>query len=129
MTEKTAKRIGHRFQKGNQYAVGNPGPSPRTKFLTQELISQLNQTTKHATVITYWVKDKRGKLVKKRALAENERTNIAHLISCLIANAKEGDLTAIKEIFDRVEGRAVQAMENTGTSPITLHFYPEDERV
>jgi hypothetical protein len=33
------------------------------------------------------------------------------ILAVLIRKAEEGDLNAIKEIFDRVEGKAVQAVE------------------
>jgi hypothetical protein len=70
------------FQKGHKLAIGSRGQIHRD--LTIELISQLNEPS-----------DKRQPSV----------TKLQRVISNLIANAINGDLVAIKAIFDRVEGR------------------------
>jgi len=37
--------------------------------------------------------------------------SLPHIARALISKAKEGDLGAIREIYDRLDGRAVQALE------------------
>lgn len=72
------------FQKGNQASVGNPGPHQgRKKFITDSLISQLHELDPKTR------KEKAHKVVAK-----------------LIEIASAGNVFAIKEIFDRVEGKA-----------------------
>jgi hypothetical protein len=74
------------FKKGNQVAVGNRGRS-NPSLLTQTLISQLNE-------------------VDENTGAEKKHLLCAKLIQLGLA----GDVHAIHEIFDRVQGRAPQAV-------------------
>lgn len=71
------------FQPGNKLSVGNPGPGPRPDILTQALISQINEI------------DNRD---------PQKRAKIAKMVDKLIAMGIDGDMDAIKFIWDRVEG-------------------------
>jgi hypothetical protein len=126
------KKTGHRFGVGNKAAVGNPGPGGRQRVLTQTLISRLNETIRHARLKTVWITSKNGKVRKKQILEEADATRVMHLVDSLLENAiVHRDMGAIKEIFDRVEGKVVQAVEGTGENDraIVLKFLPEDEKI
>jgi hypothetical protein len=73
------------FQKGHKLAIGSRGQIRRD--LTIELISQLDE-----------IFDKRQPSV----------TKMDRVVSNLVEHAMRGDPAAIKEIFDRVEGRVSQ---------------------
>ena len=75
------------FQKGNTLLIGNRGRA-HPQICTQELASQLNE-----------IEPKTGKATKHR------------LIARLIQNGLDGDTAAMKEVFDRIEGKAPQALE------------------
>jgi hypothetical protein len=77
------------FQKGHKLGIGSRGQIRRD--LTIELISQLNEIFDKGT----------------------GQTKLQRVVSNLIALAINGDLAAIKEIFDRVEGKVPRA---TGSS-------------
>lgn len=105
------KKLGHRFQKGNQAAKGNPGPWEKRKFLTQALISQLNEvdatTDKEIVhrIIAELIKHAVGfevRTVRKDRSGKVIETTVEQVPSSVIA---------IREIFDRVEGRSVAAVE------------------
>src|SRR5215210_5499231 len=76
------------FQKGNKAAVGHR-PATRPDICTQALISQLHEMDK-----------------------STRKEKIHKVCAQLIKNATEGGETAaIKEIFDRVQGRAPIQMD------------------
>ncbi len=55
----------------------------------------------------------RGKIVKeaiRKAVLQNKRLD--RLVKKLIDLADDGDLVAMKEVFDRLEGKAVQGIAN-----------------
>src|SRR6266851_2211765 len=93
----------HRFQKGNKAALGHDGRRNRDP-LSQVLISQLHeidhetgQEKKHL-VVANLIKAATGYYEKVKL--PNGKTKIIH---------HEPEAWAIKEIFDRVEGKAPQA--------------------
>lgn len=49
-----------------------------------------------------------------RALLAEDGKKLRDLAERLIERAKEGDVTALKEIGDRMDGKCVQALEHTG---------------
>jgi hypothetical protein len=69
------------FQPGNQEAKKANHKKPR--IITQKLIARLNDA---------------------------EGVALDRLIAALIAKAQEGDVPAIKEVFDRVDGKVAQAI-------------------
>ncbi len=71
---------------------GNPNGSAGTKPLTNALISRLN-----------WSEDEK----------EKPRTVAQAIVEKLISNALLGDQRSIEMIFDRVEGKATQIIEQT----------------
>jgi hypothetical protein len=71
------------FEVGNKAAVGANHKKP--KQITQKLIARLN---------------------------DSEGAAMDRLISALLAKAQEGDVVAIREVFDRVEGKATQPISN-----------------
>jgi hypothetical protein len=84
------------FKKGNKAGIGNAGPGGRGKFLTQALISQLNEL------------DPKTKMMR------------AHkVVDALIKAASGGDVPAIKEIFDRIEGKVPMGGNET-SEPIKV---------
>jgi hypothetical protein len=69
------------FEPGNQEAKKANHKKPR--MITQKLIARLNDA---------------------------EGVALDRLIAALIAKAQEGDVPAIKEVFDRVDGKVAQAI-------------------
>lgn len=67
-----------------------------------------------------------GSLVRgaiRRVLAENEakgRESLVEIARTLITNAEQGDLAAAKEVFDRLDGKAVATTEIAATLDATV---------
>lgn len=82
--------------------AGNPNPkgSKPDKLIRDALMISLKREAK----------DAEGKLTPKLML----------MADALVAKALEGDVSAIREIGDRVDGKAIQAIEQT--SEITHHY-------
>lgn len=78
------------FEPGNKAAAG--ASHKKSRIITQKLIARLQ--------------DEDGK-------------NLDKLISALVSKANEGDIPAIREILDRVEGKVPQGIEN-GDEPFEL---------
>lgn len=76
-----------KFAKGHRYFPAEHH-NPRKRQVTQQLISQLNE----------FCRDKRFA----------GRTNLEAIVEALIARAEEGDIDAIREIFNRVDGKPIQ---------------------
>jgi len=59
-----------------------------------------------------------------RALAKRSKTEqheeLIAIAEALLDKAKDGDMVAIKEIGDRLDGKPMQAIERTDTKTITL---------
>lgn len=81
------------FQKGNQLQRVR-GPQARARFLTQQLIAELNEFDPSEGIQKFRVLVRR--LVERAIRPEN------------------ADFAAMQFIFDRVEGRAMQAIEMSG---------------
>jgi hypothetical protein len=69
------------FEPGNQ--EGKKANHKKPRMITQKLIARLNDA---------------------------EGAALDRLIAALIAKAQEGDVPAIKEVFDRVDGKVAQAI-------------------
>ncbi len=50
----------------------------------------------------------------KRRLIQEEAIRANLIVEALLSKAEEGDISAIKEVFDRMEGKAVAKQELTG---------------
>lgn len=71
------------FKKGNQVSVGNPGPSPRPRIITNTLISQLNEID-----------------------SKTNKARVHRLVEKLINTAiNDGEQWAFEMIFERIEGK------------------------
>lgn len=71
---------------------GNPGGRIKDRFVTAALVSQLK---------------------------EAKGSKLFAICRSLIAKAEEGDVPAIREILDRVEGKVPQAIAGDPENPIT----------
>jgi hypothetical protein len=77
---------------------GNPNGRPkRDKFLTQQLIAEL-------------------RLIDPKTQVNRTR----RVIQALIDKAEEGDVAAIREVLDRVEGKVTQIIGGDEESPLDL---------
>ena len=54
--------------------------------------------------------------------AGGEATNLRRIVAGLVGKAVEGDLAAIREIFDRVDGKAVAAAAPEDDQPQKVIF-------
>lgn len=63
-----------------------------------------------------------------RALLANDGQKLRDLAEKLIARAEAGDVTALKEIGDRVDGKVVQQINHAGHDgePLVLKVTPAD---
>lgn len=80
--------VGHRFQPGNQHALGVEHHNPRKKQATQTLVSILNEICSG-----------------KGALGYEGKSRLYRVMDRLVKNAEEGETHAIVEILNRVDGR------------------------
>jgi hypothetical protein len=94
------------FQKGHKLARGSNGQLRRD--LTVSLISQLNE------IVT--LPEGGGK-----------RSKMDLVIGALIKNAIGGDNVAIKEIFDRLQGRVAQRIVGPDDGPVKIEFNTIEE--
>jgi hypothetical protein len=78
-----------KFAKGHRYFPADHH-NVRKRQVTQQLISQLNE----------FCRDKRYK----------GKTNLEAVVEALIARALDGDVDAIREIFNRVDGKPGPAL-------------------
>ena len=68
-------------------------------------------------------KDKpfRAALVRALGIADNDPEKLDKLAEALIAKAKTGDVAALREVSDRLDGKVAQAVVgDDGSEPITL---------
>ena len=66
-------------------------------------------------------KDKRvwGKVVRKLAVQEDYR-RIHNVAEALFRKAEDGDIAAIKELGDRIDGKSEQTISGDSEQPITI---------
>ncbi len=91
------------FKKGQS---GNPGGRKTEKLIKDALMLSLNEECP---------------VTQKRKLRK--------ITDKLVEKAENGDVTAIKEIFDRVEGKPAQAITNGDDGPLEIivrRFAPTD---
>ena len=64
-----------------------------------------------------------------RALLAEDGKKLRALADRLIAKAEEGDVSALKEIGDRMEGKPPQAITGADGAPLTVIFQAADANV
>ena len=66
-------------------------------------------------------KDKRvwGKIVRKLAVQEDYK-RIHNVAEALFRKAEDGDIAAIKELGDRIDGKSEQTITGDSDQPITI---------
>ena len=66
-------------------------------------------------------KDKRvwGKVVRKLAVQEDYR-RINNVAEALFRKAEDGDIAAIRELGDRIDGKSEQTISGDSDAPITI---------
>ena len=63
----------------------------------------------------------RAALVRALEIADNNPKKLDELARALIAKAKTGDVAALREVSDRLDGKVAQAVVgDDGSEPITL---------
>lgn len=93
------------WQKGES---GNPGGIYRSKEITEAIRRQINAPA-----------DDKFSLAKKHK-------RVDFIAMQLVKDAMKGSLPAIKEIIDRIEGKALQGIEHTGK--VEMSGTPEARR-
>ena len=67
----------------------------------------------------------------RRAIAQSDADVLRKIAEALLTKASEGDMAAIKELGDRIDGKAMQAVELSGRDgePIPVAVYlPANDR-
>ena len=60
-----------------------------------------------------------GKVVRKLAVQEDAK-RIHKVAEALFRKAEEGDISAIKELGDRIDGKSMQEISGSSDAPITV---------
>ena len=84
---------------------------------------ELNNMARTGRPVGATNKDKpfRAALVRALGIADNNPEKLDKLAEALIAKAKTGDVAALREVSDRLDGRVPQAVVgDDGSEPITL---------
>ena len=84
------------FQPGHQYAGNRAGTPKRPRIITQRIIAILNETD------------------------ENNIPKLHRFAATLFNRALEGDMVAIKEVIDRVEGKVPQPIAGDPDNPLVI---------
>jgi len=92
-----------KFQKGKS---GNPAGRPPKKKYISEALSDILLSTKMKIDFTV-----NGK--QKIVTLESDKNLVYGVAAKLVGSALEGNIRAINTIFDRVEGKPLQSIENT----------------
>ena len=60
----------------------------------------------------------------RRVLVQNEALRARNISEALVTKAEDGDISAIKEVFDRMEGKAIAKTELSGDedAPLVMHI-------
>lgn len=65
----------------------------------------------------------------RRAVTQADASRLRRIAEALLTKAEEGDMTAIKELGDRLDGKAMQAIDHEVTGSVTLVLSNNDERI
>ena len=79
------------------------------KKLAAERSSEVNKGNTHSSKINRLAAD-----TLRRVLVQEEAIRLRNVTEALIAKAESGDVSAIKEVFDRIDGKSVATQELTG---------------
>ena len=60
-----------------------------------------------------------GKVVKKLAIQEDAK-RLHNVAEALFRKAEDGDISAIKELGDRIDGKSMQEISGNSDAPITV---------
>jgi ribosomal protein L17 len=77
----------------------------------REKAAEANQGNNHSNKINRLMND-----TLKRILIQNEALRARSIAEALVTKAEDGDVSAIKEVFDRMDGKVVQENKLTGDS-------------
>jgi hypothetical protein len=99
------------------------------KRLAAERSSEVNKGNTHSSKINRLAAD-----TLRRVLIQEEAIRLRNVTEALVAKAESGDVSAIKEVFDRMDGKSVATTEITGLDgsnlPISIAIdfvKPKDE--
>lgn len=81
----------------------------KRKKLAAERSSEANKGNTHSSKINRLAAD-----TLRRVLIQEEAIRLRNVTEALVAKAESGDISAIKEVFDRMDGKAVATQELTG---------------
>ncbi len=76
--------------------------------LAREKAAEVNKGNQHSSKINRILNE-----TLKRRLIQEEAHKANMIVEALLNKAEEGDISAIKEVFDRMEGKAVARQEIT----------------
>jgi hypothetical protein len=79
------------------------------KRLAAERSSEANKGNTHSSKINRLAAD-----TLRRVLIQEEAIRLRNVTEALVSKAESGDISAIKEVFDRMDGKAVATQELTG---------------
>jgi len=107
-------KAGLMFEKGKS---GNPNGRPKQEKCFSAIARQLLKA-KRLDISCAFTNLKTGKLESKHFEIESEKTIYHALVAVLAAKGLGGDIKAIQELVDRVEGKALQVTKDEATSEI-----------
>ena len=85
------------------------------KRLAAERSSEANKGNTHSSKINRLAAD-----TLRRVLVQEEAIRLRNVTEALVAKAESGDVSAIKEVFDRIDGKSVATQELTGPDGSSL---------
>lgn len=119
------------FKPGQRAAVGNRGPGPRHAICTQVLVSQLNEIDNttgrekiHRLMDTLY-KLAVGYTRKRRVISVDKETGVAKEV--VLSEDVPPDVTAIKEVIDRVQGKSPVSLDINSSPPDETIYRGEKE--
>lgn len=81
------------------------------KILAAQRSSEVNKGNKNSSKINRLLGE-----TLKRALIQDEAIRSRKVVDALLAKAEDGDVSAIKEVFDRIDGKVIQENKVSGDS-------------
>ena len=99
----------------NQWQKGQPSPNPNGRPKKEFSITN---TIKEYLDETAEIRKGRGKAAQTE---QKKRADI--LVETLFKMAAKGDINALKYLIDRVEGKPLQAVEQSGELGVTVTFH------